>query len=543
MIQRMSRLFGGTVREVPTAIDAPGQQLLVRAGMLRQAAPGRMVLLPLGQRVLERVVGLLDEALAAAGAQPWQLPQQLTPLQTAQLIGRELRSYRQLPLLLTLQRRHEREDVRARGGLLQLKEYRTLDCYAPCADAQWAALLEQQLLQLISAVLQTAGLPVFDARAAVRQLVWPTLLLGESWLECSQCGTRMAADQARFERNPQRDEAPLALTEIATPATPTIDALAQYLGVPATRTGKAIMLTAQFADGDALREQFVFVVVRGDREVSLPKVQQLIGAAAIRPATADEISAHGAAAGYAGPIGLQGALIVADEEAALSPNLVMGANRAGYHLQNVNLYRDYLADHVGDVCRAREGDRCLQCGIRYETVRAIETARIGRISGAGLTILNEQGAAQAAELLHAQIGLERLLGCLAEAHHDEQGLRWPVTVAPYQLQLVVLAGKDAAIGAQADALAEQLDAAGIELLYDDRDERAGVKFADADLIGLPLRLTLSRASLAAGGVELKARDADERTVVPLGELIDVVTTRLNAAYEALGVMAPFGDLE
>lgn len=544
MMQRMSRLFGGTIREVPTAVDAPGQQWLVRAGVMRQAAAGRMLLLPLGQRVLERLAALLIEGLAEAGVQPVQLPQTLTQQQIVQLIAKDVRSYRQLPLVLAQRRQRLRDDVRARGGLLRLREYQTLDLYGLAADAAWADLLQQHLEQLIAAVVQVCGLSTFDAQADVRQLIWPTLLLGDAWLECSHCATRTDADVARFERQPQRLTPPLALEKIATPATPTIEALAQFLDVPTTQTGKAMMLTARFGTAEAAREQFVFVVVRGDREVSLSKVRRLLAADELRPATAEEISAHGAVAGYAGPIGLQHALIVVDEEAALSPNLVMGANEAGYHLCNVNLLRDYLADHVGDICRARDGDRCLRCGTRYETVRALEIARLVRLPAevveqAAATYLNEQGSSQPLVLLQAQIGLERLLGCLAEAHHDERGLCWPITIAPYQVQLVALAAGAAQLVAQADALADALADAGIEVLYDDRDERAGVKFTDADLIGLPLRVTISSGSLAKGGVEIKARRAAETTIVALDQAVEQIAAVLTAEYEAAGIAAPF----
>jgi len=250
----------------------------------------------------------------------------------------------------------------------------------------------------------------------------------------------------------------------------------------------------------------------------------MIKAQSLRPATEEEIRAVGAAPGYASPIGLKDTLVVVDDAIPASPNLAAGANEDGYHLLNVNYGRDYQADILADIAAAQDGDACPQCGEALYSSRGVEVGNIFKLGthfsdAMGCTYLDADGAMHPVVMGSYGIGIGRLMACVAEEHHDEHGLVWPISVAPYPVHLVVLAGKGSTETLEiAEQLYAGLRSAGIETLYDDRAESPGVKFNDADLIGLPIRLTVSERALKAGGVELKRRDLAEREIVPLDQV-------------------------
>ncbi len=305
-------------------------------------------------------------------------------------------------------------------------------------------------------------------------------------LQCPSCGYAARREAASFKKQALPAEGPLPIEKVPTPDCNTIEALAGFLGVPKEKTAKALMFT-RVPDG-----KFVFVAVRGDMQLSEAKLRKLIGE--FRLATPEEISAAGAAAGYASPIGLKEALIVVDDLIPRSANLVAGANEAGYHSKNVNYGRDYSARHVADVVLANPGDACPNCGH-------------------ALTSLN-------AELLADAGGyrFENILAALAEVHHDEKGLTFPKGAGPFDVYLMHVPGKELDTRAKAEEIYVSLQNAGITVLFDDRDERAGVKFNDADLIGPPVRLTVGEKNLHAGMVELKPRKEKENRLISLTSL-------------------------
>jgi prolyl-tRNA synthetase len=254
--------------------------------------------------------------------------------------------------------------------------------------------------------------------------------------------------------------------------------------------------------------------------------------------------------GYASPVGLKGALVVVDDMLPTSPNLVAGANLEGYHLKNVNYGRDYKADVVADIASAQDGSACPNCESPLRTVRGVEVGNIFKLGtrysdAMGCTFLDKDGQQKSIIMGSYGIGSGRLLACVAEEHHDEQGLIWPITVAPYQVHLIELGGKETSdIEKTAEQLYRDLTAAGIEVLYDDRQESPGVKFNDADLIGLPLRLTVSERALKQGGIELKRRDKPEKKIVPHNQVQKVIEseiTSLQAEIAARVVNVPFGE--
>jgi prolyl-tRNA synthetase len=276
----------------------------------------------------------------------------------------------------------------------------------------------------------------------------------------------------------------------------------------------------------------LFAITRGDMEVNETKLRQAAGVTALRPATEEEIRAVGAEPGYGSPVGVRGALVVVDDLVAASPNLVSGANEEGYHLRNVNCGRDYQADVTADIVAAQGGEPCPVCGSTLRVERGIEVGNIFKLGtryaeALGALYDDPQGVKRPIVMGSYGIGVGRLLATVAELRHDDAGLVWPASIAPFQVHLVLLAKKAPQAVEAADRLYAELWVAGVEVLYDDREEPSpGVKFNDADLLGLPLRVTVSARSLEQGGVELKRRDQAERRIVPLAELLAVLRGEL-----------------
>ncbi len=305
-------------------------------------------------------------------------------------------------------------------------------------------------------------------------------------IHCPSCGYTSRREIAQFKKVPFSKEEQVPIEKVLTPDCHTIESLANFLGVPKEKTAKALMFT-RLADG-----KFIFVVVRGDMQLSEVKLKKLIGD--FRLATSEEIAKAGAAAGYASSIGLKDALIVVDDLIPQSPNLVAGANEAGYHLKNTNYGRDYTAEIVADVVMANAGDPCLNCGSKLDLVNA--------------ELLAEGNDYQ----------FENILYALAETHHDDKGLTFPKSVAPFDVYLMNVPGKEMDTRSKAEEIYNMLQNAGISVLFDDRDERAGVKFNDADLIGCPIRITVGEKNLKEGMVELKPRKEKENRLVRIENL-------------------------
>jgi prolyl-tRNA synthetase len=337
---------------------------------------------------------------------------------------------------------------------------------------------------------------------------------------CEACGYAANRQVAVMPRSEPTAEEPLALDEVATPGATTIASLAEFLGVPESRTAKA----AFFVTGDG---RLVTAVVRGDHEVNETKLVNAVAATGgIRPAQIEEIRAAGMEPGYGSPIGATGAVVVVDELVARSPNLVAGANREGFHLRNTNVGRDYVPDLVVDLVNAQEGDACPTCGQPVILRNGIEVGNIFKLGtkyadAAGATYLGEDGIAHPIVMGSYGIGVGRNVACIVEEHHDEKGIVWPAEVAPYAAHLVSIgANKDPQVVEIAQRLHDLARAAGdrYEILWDDRDESPGVKFTDAELLGMPWILTVSPRSLAAGGIELTRRATGERSTRSIAEV-------------------------
>jgi len=309
---------------------------------------------------------------------------------------------------------------------------------------------------------------------------------------CSACKYTERLEFAHFKKTPLPQEEQLPLEKILTPDCHTIEALANLLNIPKEKTAKALMYT-HVADN-----RFIFVVVRGDMQLSDAKLKQHVGD--IRPATAEEIANSGAAAGYASPIVLRDALIVVDDLIPQSQNLVAGANETGYHLKNTNYGRDYSAEIVADLVQAKAGDACFNCGNPLSVLPVISLSN------------------------RSEYYFENILLALAETHHDDKGLTFPESAAPFDVYLMHLPGKEMDTRAKAEEIYNSLQSAGISVLFDDRDERAGVKFNDADLIGCPVRVTVGEKGLKEGMVELKLRKEKENRLVPIDKIVEEVSS-------------------
>jgi prolyl-tRNA synthetase len=357
---------------------------------------------------------------------------------------------------------------------------------------------ENQLLPLgelaISQLKKTADvLALLPTLSSETETFFPLETGSVEVIHCPACNYTERIDLAQFKKTPFSQEAQLPVEKVLTPDCHTIEALANFLNTPKEKTAKALMYT-RLSDN-----QFVFVVVRGDMQMSEVKLKNLVGD--VRAATAEEILAAGAAAGYASPVGLNAkrALIIVDDLIPQSPNLAAGANDDGYHLLNTNCGRDYSPEIVADLTQAKAGDSCVNCGNPLSASSALSLAT------------------------RSEFHFENILLALAETHHDDKGLTLPKSAAPFDVYLMHVLGKQMDTRTKAEEIYNSLQTAGIAVLFDDRDERAGVKFNDADLIGCPLRITVGEKALQNGMVELKPRKEKENKLVALEKIIEEIS--------------------
>jgi prolyl-tRNA synthetase len=573
---RYSNLFTTTLHETPADVQFPGHRFLLRAGYIRQLAAGVYSLLPLAFRSLKKIETLVRQEITAIGGQEILMPvanpadlwkesgrwfnidQELVRFidrygremvlamtheeVVADLVRKLISSYRQLPAIIFHFQTKWRDDVRPRGGLIRAREFTMHDSYGLASS--WDELYQQyrQHYQAYFNIFHRCGLEVMAVKADTGmmggQFAHEFMLLSpvgeDTILTCDHCGYAANRQIAKFTKIARSTEPVKPILKVATPECKTIEDLASYLKVPVWKTAKAVFYIAT-PNGTVEADRFVFAVVRGDQEVNETKLANLLKASKLRPATEEEIEQTGAVAGYASPIGLKNVLVVIDDLIPQEHNLVAGANLVGYHYQNVNYERDFEADLIADISAAQAGDACSVCQSPLKAERAIELANTFALGNQyslpfECTYQDAHGENRPILMSSYGIGMGRLLGAIAEIHFDSQGLCLPVTVAPFDIHLILLESRqNTEIRQQADLLYKGLTQAGVETLYDDRVESAGVKFADADLIGIPLRVTLSARSLKNGGVELKYRKTGALEHIPL----DQTVPRLQEIIQAL----------
>jgi prolyl-tRNA synthetase len=578
---RMSQLFGQTLREAPADAEIPSHRLLIRAGFIPQLAAGIFTVMPLAHRSITKIENIMRDELNAIGGQEMTMPvvhpaeiwqeterwyqigsemgrfkdknnRDMVLAMTheevvADITRTEVQSYRQLPRLIYHIQTKWRDDPRPRAGLIRVREFTMKDSYS--LDMDWEGLDKQYRnhYQAYFNIFHRCDIPVTAVRSDVgmmggklaHEYMYLTAVGEDTLLLCDNCGYGANRQIARFRKNENPPEDLKPINKVATPDTTTIESLAKLLNVPESRTAKAVFMIADIPEGTDTIERFVFAVIRGDMDVNETKLTNAIKAKAMRPATEEEIVSVGAVPGYASPVGLKDVVVVIDDAIPQSPNLVAGANESGYHLMNVNYERDYTADIITDIASAQEGDACPDCGSDLRTIRGVEVGNIFKLGtryteAMGSYFLDRDGQEKPIIMGSYGIGSGRLIACVAEEHHDDLGLIWPITVAPYDIHLVALSGRGTSETLEeAEKLYTELQAAGFETLFDDRDESPGVKFNDADLLGMPIRLTVSDRARSQGGVEYKRRDKQEKEIIPTGDVIKRITKEINQMHAEL----------
>jgi len=554
---RLSKLFGKTQREIPAEADTISHQLLLRAGMISQVAAGVYSYLPLAWRVLRKVESIIRDEMDRAGGQELALPV-LQPLELwqesgrdrnfgpslftlrdrrqralalgptheeviTQLVAHHVQSYRDLPLLLYQIQTKFRDEPRPRGGLIRVREFSMKDLYSFDADEVGLDLSYRKMLTAYTNLYRRCGLPAVlveaDSGAIGGKDSHEFILMAESGedeiVRCPECGYAANTEKAESNKGTVEGGEPLPLEEVATPGMTSIEDVSRFLGVAANRTLKAVFYVA---DGE-----FVFVAIRGDLDVNDVKLQRVLHSYDLRMATEAEVIEAGIVPGSASPVGIKGMRIVADDSVPPATNLVGGANKPDTHLKNVNYRRDFTADIVADIALTRAGDPCPRCRGRLESARGIEVGHVFKIGTAhseqlGAVFSDADGNTHPIVMGCYGIGLGRLMAAAIEQNHDDKGIIWPMSIAPYQVYLCPLYREGTGVSEAAEKLYADLQAGGIEVLFDDRAESPGVKFNDADLLGIPLRVTVSPRTLEKSSAEIKRRPEKEAGLVPLGDI-------------------------
>jgi prolyl-tRNA synthetase len=565
---RFSTLFARTIREVPSDAELISHQLSVRAGLIRQLAAGIYSYLPLGWRVLRKIEQVMREEMDAVDGQEISMPV-VHPAEIWRASGRfdapapgptllrfkdrtghdmvlamtheeavttlaqqEIQSYRQLPLMVYQIQTKFRDEPRSRGGLVRVREFLMKDGYSFHADYESLDAYYPRVYQAYLNIFNRCGvqtIPVeadsgFMGGSASHEFMVISEAGEDTLILCPACHFAANAEKAEFAKGEGIQGEPMPMERVATPDTKTIEAVAKLVGVETRQTLKAVFYSTP-------EGQVIFALIRGDLDVNPVKLSNILQGVELHASTEEELQAAGIVAGYASPVGINGIRVIADDSLQSGNNFVAGANEPGYHLKNVNYPRDFQVEQIADIALARDGDRCARCGAPLKTTRGIEAGHVFKLgtkysTTMGANYLDRDGVAKPLIMGCYGIGAGRLLACIIEQHHDDKGIVWPVSMAPFQVHIVSLGTNDAQVVEAAEALYKRLTAAGYEVLYDERAESAGVKFNDADLVGVPVRLTVSRRALEKGSFELKARWADERRLVAQADVEAAITETL-----------------
>ena len=555
---RMSKGFVPTLKETPADAIVASHQLLVRAGYIRQLSAGIYSILPLGQRALLKITSIVREEMNAIGGQEFYLPA-LNPREVWEESGRwsimgdnmfrlkdrkgadlclamtheeiftvlaraELRSYRQLPQVWYQIQTKFRDEPRPKSGLLRVRQFTMKDSYSFDLDKAGLDIAFEKHREAYVKIFSRCGLKTIqvDAHSGAMGGSGSTEFMvatdaGEDLIaSCESCGYAANTEKAESRvETPDQYASTAALEEFATPGVVTIEALTKApYGVAADRQLKTLIYVAD--------DKPVIAVVRGDDQLNEAKLQTATGASTLRPAHAEEIEKlMGAKPGSLGGVGRKDVLL--DKRLQGLSGMVTGANKDGYHFRNVSLPRDLAEAKLVDLRTVNAGEGCPRCGKSLTVGKSLEVGHIFKLGtryseSMGARVLDEGGKEVPIVMGSYGIGVERILAGAVELHHDADGIRMPMSIAPFHIALLPLQMQDAAVREAADKLYAELTAAGVDVLLDDRDERAGVKFKDADLIGLPLRIAIGKKGLAEGKVEWKPRGAKEVELVPLGEI-------------------------
>jgi prolyl-tRNA synthetase len=548
---RWSQSLIPTLKEDPADAEAVSHKLMVRAGMVRQLAAGIYVYLPLGQRVMDKIAAIIREEMNAIGGQeitmpvihPAELWQQSGRWDTiggemfrlkdrnqrdmclgmtheeviAWLAAREIRSYRDLPQIWYQIQTKERDEARPKSGVLRTREFVMKDSYSLDRDAAGLDLQYEAHRKAYCRIYDRCGLKYFVVEsdpgmmggAGSHEFMAPSQAGEDRVAICGQCGYAANVELA-VSRAPLPTFPSWSLEEVATPNAKTIAEVCAFLGIEPQLTIKSLVVMTE--GGPAL------ALVRGDHQLHERKLQRVVGA--FRPAHREEIlEATGGEAGFVGPVGLR--LRTIADETLRTGCYVAGANKPDTHLRGVMPGTHFQAEYA-DLREANPGDGCTKCGAPLAVERAIEIGNIFKLGtkysvSLGALYLDEQGQEQPIVMGSYGIGPARIAAAAIEQNYDRDGMIWPETIAPFDVHLLVVNAKDAKMAGMAEEVYGTLTATGLEVLYDDRDERGGVKFKDADLLGLPVRVTVGSRALREGVVEVRRRRTGQvETVTPAG---------------------------
>jgi len=564
---RVSNLFGKTLRGVPSDADMVSHQLLLKAGMIHQIAAGVYAYLPLAWRAHRKIENIIREEMDAIGGQELMMPA-LQPHELWAKSGRDLtlgqvlltfedrkerkmvlaptheevvtelaryniQSYRDLPLRLYHIQTKFRDEARPRGGLVRVREFTMKDMYTFDVDFEALDASYKRVLEAYKNIYKRCGLDSMvveaDSGAIGGKDSHEFMVVADTGedevIYCSGCDYAANEEKAVSAKvNVDRKEIS-PIDEVATPGAKTIEEVASYLNIPESKTLKAVFY---IADGD-----FIFATIRGDLDVNEIKLKNALKCVDLRMASDDEVKAAGIVAGSASLVGLKDIKSIADDSITLGSNFVVGANKSDYHLKNANYPRDFTVGIIADIALARPGHSCARCGGELKSVNGIEVGHVFKLGmvyseKTGAYYLDKDGEQRPVVMGCYGIGVGRLLAAAIEQNHDDEGIVWPVPIAPYRVYLCALnMDRSEEVVSAAESLYRDLETAGVEVLFDDRNESAGIKFKDADLLGMPVRLLVSPKSLSSGGVEIKRRNEKESALVSIDNAVDKIKELLD----------------
>lgn len=563
---KMSKMYIRTLREAPAEAVLPSHIYMLRAGMIRKLVSGVYGYMPLGYRVLRKIENIVREEMDAEGGQEilmsalqpaelweesgrwsaygpemWRVNDRnnrefcLGPTHEeifTDIIRKEVSSHRQLPVILYQIQTKYRDEARPRFGLMRSREFIMKDAYSFDKDETGLDESYKKMYDAYGRIFTRCGLdfrPVEADNGAIggsgSHEFTALAENGESSIAyCEACNMAATDESAVCKDAEPSDEAMLPMEEVFTPGTKTIDAVAEYLGMDKRQTIKALLYETY--DDDMKVNGYVAAFIRGDREVNELKLANVLGIPEYAIAFADEprmAEATGCVGGFTGPRGLKNCKVVVDSELTGLKNLCAGANKKDHHIKNLNYERDYTADIVANIKMIKEGDPCPVCGAPVKMTRGIE---VGQVFKLGTKYSKPMGAVYKDQNMKEHdivmgcygVGVSRTFAAVVEQHHDGDGIIWPPAVAPYHVIITVVKANDEVQMSIAEKMEAELTKQGIEVMVDDRDERPGVKFKDADLIGIPVRITVGKKA-PEGIVEYKLRKDAEKTELTVDEAV------------------------
>lgn len=553
---RVSKMFAPTLREVPAEAEVVSHQLMLRAGFLRKSAGGMYNYLPLAWRVLKKIENIVREEMDASGAQELLMPI-VQPAEIWQESGRwgvygeemfrlkdrhnrefclgptheemvtslirgDVRSYRQLPMNVYQIQNKFRDERRPRFGLMRGREFIMKDAYSFDRDEAGLDVSYKLMYDAYTRIFTRCGLtfrPVeADSGAIGGSGSHEFMVIADSGeaeiVYCNECNYAANVEKAELHVIEAPEEEAKAVEEVKTPDCKTITDVCAYLNLPVDKSVKAVAFNSE--------KGLILCFVRGDHEVNEIKVINTVGVNEVEMAEESLLTAAGTVGGYMGPVGIdpEKTIVVVDSTVMKMHNICCGANKEGYHLLNVNPGRDFTPTYVADIRLIQEGDPCPHCGGKVSKARGIEVGQVFKLftkysEAMHATFLDENGKEKPMVMGCYGVGVSRTMAAAIEQNNDKDGMIWPVAIAPYEVLVVPVNTKDEASTQKAEAIYEELKKAGVEAVIDDRNERPGVKFKDADLIGYPLRVVVGPKTLAESKLEVKVRRTGEVQMLPL----------------------------